>query len=61
MSQSQSLQLNTLIQVRATDNLTSALDRAAAQRLTSRAAYIRQAMIDRLQRDGIEIGERGAA
>lgn len=58
---SQSLQLNTLIQVRATDNLTSALDRAAAQRLTSRAAYIRQAMLDCLKRDGIEIGERGAA
>lgn len=58
---SQSLQLNTLIQVRATDNLTSALNRAAAQKLTSRADYIRQAMLDRLQRDGIEIGERGAA
>lgn len=52
------MNLNVMLQVRATEGLTSALDRAAAQRLTSRADYIRLAMLDRLQRDGIEIGER---
>ncbi|MGY4237305.1 hypothetical protein ACVIIW_006252 [Bradyrhizobium sp. USDA 4449] len=47
--------LNVMLQVRATESLTAALDRAAAQKLTSRADYIRLAMLDRLQRDGIDV------
>lgn len=54
------INLNVMLQVRATEGLTSALDRAAAQKLTSRADYIRLAMLDRLKADGVEI-ERGAA
>jgi metal-responsive CopG/Arc/MetJ family transcriptional regulator len=42
-----------LIQIRAPEFLTKALDYAANQQLTSRSNYIRAAMLDRLRADGI--------
>jgi metal-responsive CopG/Arc/MetJ family transcriptional regulator len=43
-----------LIQIRAPEFLTKALDRAANQQLTSRSDYIRVAMLNRLKADGID-------
>jgi metal-responsive CopG/Arc/MetJ family transcriptional regulator len=43
-----------LIQIRAPEFLTKALDNAAGQRLTSRSDYIRTALLERLRADGIE-------
>jgi metal-responsive CopG/Arc/MetJ family transcriptional regulator len=43
-----------LIQIRAPEFLTKALDRAADKRLTSRSDYIRVALLDRLRADGID-------
>jgi hypothetical protein len=43
-----------LIQIRAPEFLTRALDSAADKRLTSRSDYIRTALLDRLRADGIE-------
>jgi hypothetical protein len=44
-----------LIQIRAPDFLTKALDSAAHKRLTSRSDYIRTALLDRLRADGIAV------
>lgn len=43
-----------LIQFRAPEFLTKALDSAADRRLTSRSDYIRSTLLDRLRADGIE-------
>jgi metal-responsive CopG/Arc/MetJ family transcriptional regulator len=43
-----------LIQIRAPEFLTKALDDAANKRLTSRSDYIRIALLDRLRADGID-------
>jgi metal-responsive CopG/Arc/MetJ family transcriptional regulator len=43
-----------LIQIRAPEFLTKALDDAADRRLTSRSDYIRTALLDRLRADGVE-------
>jgi hypothetical protein len=43
-----------LIQIRAPEFLTKALDNAANKRLTSRSDYIRVALLDRLRADGID-------
>jgi Ribbon-helix-helix protein, copG family len=43
-----------LIQIRAPEFLTKALDSAADKRLTSRSDYIRTALLDRLRADGID-------
>jgi len=43
-----------LIQIRAPEFLTKALDSAADKRLTSRSSYIRTALLDRLRADGID-------
>ena len=43
-----------LIQIRAPEFLTKALDNAADKRLTSRSDYIRIALLDRLRPDGID-------
>jgi Ribbon-helix-helix protein, copG family len=45
-----------LIQIRAPEFLTKALDSAADKRLTSRSDYIRIALLDRLRADGIDPG-----
>jgi len=44
-----------LIQIRAPEFLTKALDNAADKRLTSRSDYIRVALLDRLRADGIDL------
>ena len=44
-----------LIQIRAPEFQTKALDSAADKRLTSRSDYIRAALLDRLRADGIEL------
>ena len=43
-----------LIQIRAPEFLTKALDNAAGKQLTSRSDYIRIALLDRLKVDGID-------
>jgi hypothetical protein len=43
-----------LIQIRAPEFLTKALDSAADKQLTSRSDYIRAALLDRLRADGID-------
>ena len=43
-----------LIQIRAPEFLTKALDQAAEKQLTSRASYIRIALLDRLRADGVD-------
>jgi hypothetical protein len=43
-----------LIQIRAPEFLTKALDSAADKRLTSRLDFIRIALLDRLRADGID-------
>jgi hypothetical protein len=43
-----------LIQIRAPEFLTKALNSAADKRLTSRSDYIRIALLDRLREDGID-------
>jgi hypothetical protein len=43
-----------LIQIRAPEFLTKALDSAADKRLTSRSDYIRIVLLDRLRADGID-------
>jgi metal-responsive CopG/Arc/MetJ family transcriptional regulator len=43
-----------LIQIRAPEFLTKALDSAADKRPTSRSDYIRVALLDRLRADGID-------
>jgi hypothetical protein len=43
-----------LIQIRAPEFLTKALDRAADKQLTSRSDYIRVALLDRLRADGVD-------
>jgi metal-responsive CopG/Arc/MetJ family transcriptional regulator len=46
-----------LIQIRAPEFLTNALDNAANKRLTSRSDYIRVALLDRLRADGMPATE----
>jgi metal-responsive CopG/Arc/MetJ family transcriptional regulator len=43
-----------LIQIRAPEFLTKALDSAADKQLTSRSDYIRAALLDRLRAEGID-------
>jgi hypothetical protein len=43
-----------LIQIRAPEYLTKALDSAADKRLTSRSDYIRVALLDRLRAEGVD-------
>jgi metal-responsive CopG/Arc/MetJ family transcriptional regulator len=41
------------LNIRVPDRLVEALDRASAERMTSRSEYVRQAVLDRLHRDGV--------
>jgi hypothetical protein len=50
----QLIRCDRLIQIRAPEFLTKALDSAADKRLTSRSDYIRIALLDRLRADGID-------
>jgi Ribbon-helix-helix protein, copG family len=49
-----------LIQIRAPEFLTKALDSAADKQLTSRSDYIRAALLDRLRADGIDPAQLAA-
>ena len=51
---SQLTRCDRLIQIRAPEFLTKALDNAASKLLTSRSDYIRIALLDRLKVDGID-------
>jgi hypothetical protein len=42
------------LNIRVPDRLVDALARAAADRLQSRSEYVRQAVLDRLRRDGVD-------
>jgi metal-responsive CopG/Arc/MetJ family transcriptional regulator len=50
-----------LLQIRAPEVLTKALDRAADKQLTSRSDYIRGAILERLKADGIDCTARAGA
>ena len=50
-----------LLQIRAPEFLTEALDRAADKQLTSRSDYIRGAILERLKADGIDYTARAGA
>jgi metal-responsive CopG/Arc/MetJ family transcriptional regulator len=52
---------NRLIQIRAPEFLTKALDRAADRQLTSRSDFIRAALVDRLRADGIDVDQLAGA
>lgn len=60
MSHDRLVRFNALLQVRGPENFIAAVDRAADKRIESRSAYVRNAVLERLCRDGIEL-ERGAA
>jgi hypothetical protein len=49
-----------LLQIRAPEVLSDAIDRAADNRLQSKSEYIRMAVVDRLKADGIEPAHVGA-
>jgi hypothetical protein len=57
----QANRFDALLQIRAPEFLTEALDRAADKRLTSRSDYIRGAVLDRLRADGIDCTARAGA
>jgi metal-responsive CopG/Arc/MetJ family transcriptional regulator len=43
-----------ILNIRVPERLVEALDRATAERMTSRSEYVRQAVLDRLRRDGVD-------
>ena len=43
------------LNIRVPDRLLKALDRATAERLTSKSEYVRQAVVDRLRREGVPV------
>ena len=49
------IQFGRLLQVRAPEALTEALDTAASRRMVNRSDYIRLALFDRLKADGIDL------
>jgi hypothetical protein len=51
---------DTLLQIRAPEHFTAALDRAVEKRVTNRSDYIRAAVLDRLRADGVEMDQAGA-
>jgi metal-responsive CopG/Arc/MetJ family transcriptional regulator len=42
------------LNIRVPDRLVEALDRATVEQMTSRSEYVRQAVLDRLRRDGVD-------
>lgn len=62
MSHASTARYSELLQIRAPEHFAAALDRAAESRVTTRSAYIRSAVLDRMRADGIEINQlTGAA
>lgn len=52
---------DTLLQIRAPEHFTAALDRAVESRVTTRSDYVRSAVLDRLRADGIEVDRLAGA
>jgi hypothetical protein len=52
---------DTLLQIRAPECFTVALDKAADRQFTSRSDYIRTAVLDRLRSDGIDVNRLAGA
>jgi hypothetical protein len=46
---------DTLLQIRAPEILSTAINTAAGQRFQSKSDYIRSAVVDRLRADGIDV------
>jgi metal-responsive CopG/Arc/MetJ family transcriptional regulator len=42
------------LNIRVPDRLIEALDRAISERMTSKSEYVRQAVLDRLRREGVD-------
>lgn len=55
MKSARSIPFDKILQVRAPEALTDALDVAASRRLVNRSDYIRVALLDRLKADGIDL------
>ena len=47
---------NSVLRVRAPDELKAAIDQTADRNLVSRSAYVRTALIERLRTDGVNFG-----
>jgi metal-responsive CopG/Arc/MetJ family transcriptional regulator len=61
MKTARSIPFDKILQVRAPEALTDALDVAASRRMVSRSDYVRVALLDHLKADGIEPVQTGAA
>jgi metal-responsive CopG/Arc/MetJ family transcriptional regulator len=48
------LRMTETLNIRVPGRLVEALDRAITERMTSRSEYVRQAVLDRLRRDGVD-------
>jgi hypothetical protein len=55
MKSARSIPFDKVLQVRAPETLTDALDAAASKRMVNRSDYIRLALFDRLKADGIDL------
>jgi Arc/MetJ-type ribon-helix-helix transcriptional regulator len=49
------------LNIRVPELLVDAIARAAAGRMQSKSEFVRQALLDRLQRDGIDVGAPAGA
>jgi hypothetical protein len=50
-----------LLQIRAPESLSIAIDSAAGQRFQSKSDYIRSAVVDRLRADGVDVARLAGA
>jgi hypothetical protein len=57
----QSSRMTETLNIRAPDRLVEALDRAITEHMTTRSEYTRQALLDRLRRDGVDRAHRATA
>ena len=55
MKSARSIPFDKILQIRAPETLTEALDTAASRRMVNRSDYIRLALFDRLKADGIDL------
>ena len=55
MKIARSIPFDKILQIRAPETLTEALDTAASRRMVNRSDYIRLALFDRLKADGIDL------
>jgi hypothetical protein len=61
MKTARSIPFDRLLQIRAPESLTVALDAAASRRMVNRSDYIRVALLDRLKADGIDPAQLAGA